>query len=161
MRRIKSCASSTAETFFAAMAADSSVAVLKLHCDLAKASLLPSSACLRRMMLSSSAGCKTASLQAGGVAAGEYLPRQHPLHDAVEVDEDVGHRRQHVDGDHDEQCPPRRLMPAIDRLPGRRIVRSQHRQRRQKKEGYRPAAKRREQPTGYRRRQYQRVEQPM
>jgi hypothetical protein len=37
MRRIASCASSTAETCFAASAADSSVAVLKLHCDLVKA----------------------------------------------------------------------------------------------------------------------------
>jgi hypothetical protein len=37
IRLIASCASSTAETFFAASAADSSVAVLKLHCDLAKA----------------------------------------------------------------------------------------------------------------------------
>src|SRR4051794_4857349 len=37
MRPIASCASSTAETFFAASAADSSTAVTKLHCDLAKA----------------------------------------------------------------------------------------------------------------------------
>ena len=37
MRPIASCASSTAETFFAASAADNSTAVLKLHCDLAKA----------------------------------------------------------------------------------------------------------------------------
>src|ERR1700692_1169159 len=37
MRPIASCASSTAETFFAASAADSSTAVPKLHCDLAKA----------------------------------------------------------------------------------------------------------------------------
>src|SRR6266404_8026379 len=37
MRPIASCASSTADTFLAASAADSSTAVLKLHCDLAKA----------------------------------------------------------------------------------------------------------------------------
>jgi hypothetical protein len=36
MRPMASCASSTAETFFAARAADNSVALLKLHCDLAK-----------------------------------------------------------------------------------------------------------------------------
>jgi hypothetical protein len=56
MRPITSCASSTAETFFAASAADSSVALPKLHCDLAKASLpdfVPDA-----MMLSSGAGRK-------------------------------------------------------------------------------------------------------
>jgi hypothetical protein len=37
MRQIASSASSTADTFFAFSAADSSTAVLKLHCDLAKA----------------------------------------------------------------------------------------------------------------------------
>src|ERR1700716_1972858 len=37
MRPIASCANSTAETFFAARAVDSSTAVLKLHSDLAKA----------------------------------------------------------------------------------------------------------------------------
>jgi hypothetical protein len=40
MRPMASCASSTAETLFAARAADNSVALLKLHCDLAKMSLL-------------------------------------------------------------------------------------------------------------------------
>src|SRR6201747_100242 len=37
MRPMTSCASSTALTFLAASAADVSTAVLKLHCDLAKA----------------------------------------------------------------------------------------------------------------------------
>jgi hypothetical protein len=37
IRPIASSASSTAETCFAASAADNSTAVLKLHCDLAKA----------------------------------------------------------------------------------------------------------------------------
>src|SRR5438477_5899177 len=37
MRPIASCASSTAEIFFAASADDNSTAVLKLHCDFAKA----------------------------------------------------------------------------------------------------------------------------
>jgi hypothetical protein len=37
MRPMASCASSTAETFFAARAAEHSTAVLKLHSDLANA----------------------------------------------------------------------------------------------------------------------------
>jgi hypothetical protein len=56
MRAMASCASSTAETFFAASAADNSVALRKLHCDFAKALLpdfLPDA-----MMLSSGAGRK-------------------------------------------------------------------------------------------------------
>jgi hypothetical protein len=54
MRPIASCANSTAETLFAARAADNSTAVLKLHCDLAKAFLpvsillLPDDAQFRR-----------------------------------------------------------------------------------------------------------------
>jgi len=40
----------TAMTFFAASAADNSVAVLKLHCDFAKALLLLSLICLQEMM---------------------------------------------------------------------------------------------------------------
>jgi hypothetical protein len=40
MRSIASCVSSTAETFFAVNAADSSTALLKLHSDLATALLL-------------------------------------------------------------------------------------------------------------------------
>src|SRR6476646_3343149 len=59
------------------------------------------------------------------------LSRQHALHDAVAVDQEVGHRRCHMDADHNQQRPFHRLMQAIHRLSGRRIARSQHRQRRE------------------------------
>ena len=52
-------------------------------------------------------------------------------------------------------------MPAVDRLPGCRIVRGQHRQRRHEEERDRPATKRREQPAGDGRGQHQRIEQPV
>jgi hypothetical protein len=50
MRPMASCASSTAETFFAARSADNSVALLKLHCDLAK--IFSADCGLARMMRS-------------------------------------------------------------------------------------------------------------
>src|SRR5437868_2571416 len=50
MRPMASLASSTADTFFALSAADASTAVLKLHCDLAKAVLLLCLAGLQEMM---------------------------------------------------------------------------------------------------------------
>jgi acyl-CoA dehydrogenase len=59
----------------------------------------------------------------------EQSSRQHPLHDAVAVDEDVGQRRRDVDADHHQQRPLRRLMQAVDRLSRRRIFHRQHRQR--------------------------------
>src|SRR6266852_8696040 len=87
MRPIASCASSTAETCLAASALDNSTAVLKLHCDLAKAFLpasfliLPDDAQFRR-------GPQVGfPFGFGGLLRERQLSRQHPLHDAVAVDE--------------------------------------------------------------------------
>src|SRR5882757_4166520 len=122
MRPMTSCASSTAETFFAASATDSSVADLKLHCDLAKA-------CSRFLFDLADDAQFGFRLQVIDVSTGECLSRQHPLHDAVAVDEEVGQCGRQVETDHHQQRPFHRLMQSIDYLSRCRIFRSQHRHR--------------------------------
>jgi hypothetical protein len=42
----------------------------------------------------------------------KILSGQHPLHDAVAVDEDVDHRCRHMNADQHQQRPSHGLMPA-------------------------------------------------
>src|SRR6185312_1518563 len=126
-RPMTSCASSTAETFPAFRAADSSVAVAKLHCDFAKAFLLLSA-------FASDDAAFRCRLQEPAVRIRSGLSWQHPLHDAVAVDKDVGKRGRDMNADHRKQAPFHRLMQTVDRLAGCRIVSSQHRQRHHEKQ---------------------------
>ena len=121
MRSIASCVSSTAETFFAVNAADSSTALLKLHSDLATTC---SCASLVAMMRSFSP-CGNRRLIA--VDLFWALSGEHSLHHAVAIDEDVRKRGGDVNDDDDEQSPFRRLVDAIDGPAGGWIARRQHR----------------------------------
>ena len=46
------------------------------------------------------------------------LSRQHPLHDAVAVNEEMDQRRRHMEADQRQQRPFQRLVPAVDKLAG-------------------------------------------
>src|ERR1700749_356949 len=112
MRPIASCASSTAETFFAASATEVSVALAKLHCDFAKV-FLPDSC------LSNDAQFRGAP-QGGGAddccqqMAAIVLSRQHSVHDAVAVDKKVRQCCHDVKPDQDQQRPLEFLVPMVD-----------------------------------------------
>jgi hypothetical protein len=74
---------------------------------------------------------------------------QHPLHDAVTVDENMRQRSGDMNADCDQQRPLRNLMPAID-LPDRLgVLRRKHRQRYEIEIRDQPTAERCEQPPCY------------
>src|SRR3981189_3613442 len=71
---------------------------------------------------------------------------QHPLQDAVTVDENMRKRSGDMNADCDEQRPLRNLMPAIDLPDGNGVFRREHRQWYEIEIGNRPAAERSDQP---------------
>src|SRR3569833_3639378 len=126
MRSMACCASSTAETSFAASASAASTAVAKLHRELVKACSPCNMSCWWEVLAQGRAP-RLRKMTRG------RLSGQHALHDPIAIDEDMRQRRADMDYDQGQQQPLRCLVQSVNRLPGGGIVRSQHRQREQVK----------------------------
>src|SRR4051794_30817800 len=138
MRSMANSVSSTDETSRSASAFAVSTAVANVHCDAAKVLLR----CHGRPLVAETDGSRLTEI------ARARLSRQHALHDAVAIDEDVRERGADMNDDQDEQQPFGGLVQAVDGAVARRVPRGQHRQRKQIEERDAPAAEGGEQPAG-------------